>query len=61
MKLHPSVVERLIKIYTNYGGYREEHRLRDALAGIDLTEYTQKTGQQSTFLVLTEDVLKHTR
>ena len=60
MKLHPTVIEKLIKIYTNYGGYREEHRLKDALQRLQLTEYTQKTGHKDTFLVLTEDILKHT-
>jgi hypothetical protein len=59
LKLHNTVIEKLIKIYTNYGGYREEHRLRDALGAVDLSEYTQKTGNQNTFLVLTEDILKH--
>ena len=60
LKLHPTVIEKLIKIYTNYGGYREEHRLKDALQRLQLTEYTQKTGHKDTFLVLTEDILKHT-
>ena len=56
MQLHPSVIEKLLRIYTNYGGYREEHRLREELQKVDLTSYTQKTGSQNTFLVLTDDI-----
>ena len=56
MKIHPTVIEKLIKIYTNYGGFKEETRLRNELHKLDLTEYTQQTGPQKTFLVLTEDI-----
>ena len=56
MKIHPTVIEKLIEIYTNYGGFKEETRLRNELSKLDLTEYTQQTGGQRTFLVLTEDV-----
>jgi hypothetical protein len=59
MLLHPTVIERLIKIYTNYGGYREEHRLRNELAKLDLQPYEQQTGEQMTFLVLSEEVQKY--
>ena len=30
MRLHPSAVKRLLKICENYGGYREETRLKQA-------------------------------
>jgi hypothetical protein len=56
MQLHPTVIERLIKIYTTYGGYREEHRLRDELMKVNLSPYTQQTGEKSSFLVLTSDI-----
>jgi hypothetical protein len=56
MQLHPSVVDRLVKIYTTYGGYREEHRLREELKKVDLTPYDQKTGEKMSFLVLTDDI-----
>lgn len=56
MKIHPTVIEKLIEIYTNYGGFKEETRLRNELSKLDLTEYTQQTGGQRTFLVLTEDI-----
>ena len=56
MQLHPSVIERLVQIYTTYGGYREEHRLRDELTRVDLSPYTQQSGEKSSFLVLTSDI-----
>jgi hypothetical protein len=56
MQLHPSVIERLLKIYTTYGGYREEHRLRDELQKISLSPYTQQTGNKQSFLVLSSDI-----
>ena len=59
MKIHPTVIEKLVKIYTNYGGYREETRLREELSRLEWTEYTQQTGEQKTFLVLTEDIKSH--
>ena len=61
MKLHPTVIEKLVKIYATYGGFREETKLRNELTKVDLTSYTQQTGMQSTFLVLTEDIKKHNR
>jgi len=59
MLLHPTVIERLITIYTNYGGYREEHRLRNELSKLDLQPYEQQTGEKMTFLVLSEEVQKY--
>jgi len=61
MKLHPTVIEKLVKIYSTYGGFREETKLRTELTKVDLSSYTQQTGMQSTFLVLTEDIEKHNR
>lgn len=59
MKLHPSVIEKLVRIYSNYGGYREETKLKEELRKVDLSSYTQQTGNEDTFLVLTEDILRH--
>tara|TARA_B100000214_G_C23902708_1_gene597308 strand:+ start:112 stop:306 length:195 start_codon:yes stop_codon:yes gene_type:complete len=59
MKLHPTVVEKLIRVYTTYGGHREETKLRSELLRLDLTSYTQQAGGGDTFLVLTEDVIRH--
>jgi hypothetical protein len=59
LKLHPTVIEKLVRIYSTYGGYREETKLKEELRRVDLSSYTQQTGDEDTFLVLTEDILKH--
>jgi len=59
MNLHPTVIEKLVKIFTNYGGYREEHRLVEALNKLELSPYERQTGEQDTILVLTEDIQRH--
>jgi hypothetical protein len=59
MKLHPTVVEKLIRVYTTYGGHREETKLRAELLRLDLMSYTQQAGTGDTFLVLTDDVIRH--
>ncbi len=58
MKLHDSAIERLIKMFTTYGGYREESRLRNILKETDFSEYQRQTGGQETILVLTEDLVR---
>lgn len=58
MKLHPSVVEKLINLFQNYGGHPEENKLRTQLNTLDLTIYERKTGNQDMILVLTEDYVK---
>jgi hypothetical protein len=60
MRLHTTAIEKLIKLYSNYGGYPEERRLRQALLEMDLTEYKQQTGKKQSVLVLTEDYIKNT-
>lgn len=58
MKLHNSVIQKIIQIYTNYGGFQDEVRLRNALNSLDLTPYERKSTQnQEIILVLTEDYL----
>lgn len=57
MKLHPTVVEKLIKIYETYGGHREEVRLREKIKELEVEVYTQKQrNPPDTFVVLKEDV-----
>lgn len=58
MKLHDTAIERLIKMFTTYGGYREENRLREALKKTDFSEYQRQTRGQETILVLTEDLVR---
>ncbi len=60
MKLHTTVIEQLIRLYTNYGGYPEERKLRQALTEIDLDTYQQQTGTKQTVLVLESDLRKYT-
>lgn len=56
MKLHPSVIEKLLNIYVNYGGFSNETKLRQQLNKLDLTVYERKTTlNQEMVLVLTED------
>ena len=59
MRLHSTVIEKLLRIYANYGGYPEEKRLRQMLQEMDLTEYKQQTGQKQSILVLTEEYIKN--
>ena len=56
MKLHNTAVQNLIRIFTTYGGHREEHRLIRELAKVNFDVYTQQSGRQ--VLVLKEDVAK---
>ena len=56
MKLHNTAVQNLIRVFTTYGGHREEHRLIRELQKIDFQVYTQQTGNED--LVLTEDVAR---
>tara|TARA_Y100000592_G_C5394560_1_gene279928 strand:+ start:750 stop:929 length:180 start_codon:yes stop_codon:yes gene_type:complete len=56
MKLHHSVVERLLKIYDTYGGYRENTRLKKELVELDLSVYQQQTGDKNQILVETSDL-----
>lgn len=59
MKLHPSVVEKLIYIFENYGGHVDNTKLRQHLSNLDLSPYEKKTGDQQVILVLTEDMMKY--
>lgn len=59
MKLHSSVVEKLLYLYQTYGGFQDERKLRAHLDALDLTPYERKTtANQELILVLTEDYVK---
>ena len=60
MKLHTTVIEQLIRLYTNYGGYPEERKLREALTELDLNTYQQQTGTKQTVLVVESELRKYT-
>lgn len=59
MKLHHTLIERLIRVYTTFGGYRDEHKLREELAKLDLSEYTRQSGD--TILVETAELQKRSQ
>ena len=56
MRLHPSTIKRLLKIYENYGGYREETKLRQALERLDLSSYQQQEPPNAEVLVCSDDL-----
>lgn len=59
MKLHQSVIEKLVYYYKTYGGYKDERKLHEILNSLDLTVYERKTtANQEMILVLTEDYVK---
>lgn len=58
MKLHNSVVEKLLYYMQTYGGFENETRLRDHIEKLDLTVYERKTRGSEMILVLTDDYVK---
>ena len=46
MKLHDTLIEKLLKIYEINSGWKEEWKLKQALQNLDVTVYTQKTGKE---------------
>ena len=46
MKLHDTLIEKLLKIYEINSGWKEEWKLKQALEKLDVTVYTQKTGKE---------------
>lgn len=59
MRLHPSVVEKILYLYQTYGGHERDTKLRRLVQELDLTPYERKnTPGQEVILVLTEDYIK---
>ena len=56
MKLHDKTIERLIKLFTTYGGHRSEHRLKRELKNLGFSVYTKQSGEQ--ILVMTDELQK---
>ena len=54
MKLHETMVQKLIKVYEVNSGWTEEKKLIAALRNLDLSIYTQANGNQ--VLVPTEEL-----
>ena len=59
MKLHPSVVEKILYLCKTYGGFSDERKLKEYVQALDLTVYERKTTtNQEMILVLTEEYIK---
>lgn len=56
MLLHDTVIEKLIRLCDNYGGHREQTKLRQEFRRLSLTQYTQVSGNK--VLVLEDDLKK---
>lgn len=55
MKLHQTVVEKLLRVYDLHGGRQDNKKLVAELKNLDLSVYQQKENpKQEKFLVLTE-------
>lgn len=46
MKLHNTMIAKLIEVYTVNSGWAGEKKLNEALAKLDFTVYTQQDGTQ---------------
>lgn len=58
MKMHKSVIDKLIYFCQTYGGYEHEHKLRAKLNEIDLTPYERKElNIGEVILVMTNDYI----
>ena len=56
MRLHPTTIKRLLKIYETYGGHREETKLLEELSRLDLSVYQRTQGPQENVLVCTDEL-----
>lgn len=54
--MHGTLVERLLKLYAAYGGYREDTKLRDELNKLNVEIYERQTGEK--ILVETSEMQK---
>ena len=59
MKLHETLVQKLLKVYEVYSGWSEEKRLVAALRNLDITVYKQQNGNEE--LVSTEELYEQTK
>ena len=46
MKLHSTLIDKLLKIYEINSGWKEEWKLKQALQGLDITVYKQASGKE---------------
>jgi len=57
VKLHETLVQKLLKVYEVNSGWTEEKKLQGALRRLDMSVYTQQDGTQ--ILVPTEELAKY--
>ena len=43
MKLHQTLIEKLVNIFTTYGGWQGEKKLYDELGKLNIATYTQQS------------------
>ena len=46
MKFHPTLIEKLVKIMEVNSGWANESKLKKALASLNISVYTQQTGEE---------------
>ena len=46
MKFHGTLIEKLVKVMEVNSGWRDEKKLKTALANLNITVYTQQSGTQ---------------
>tara|TARA_R110001592_G_scaffold361584_3_gene672627 strand:+ start:7760 stop:7951 length:192 start_codon:yes stop_codon:yes gene_type:complete len=46
MKLHNTLINKLVKVMEINSGWRDEKKLKAALAALNIAVYTQQTGQE---------------
>lgn len=56
MKLHSTLIDRFIRVFTTYGGHKDEKKLREELSRIDIGTYTRSSGE--TILVEASELSK---
>jgi hypothetical protein len=58
MKLHQTVIDKLVRTYDLHGGRKDNNKLIAELLRLDLTPYQQKENPKAqSFLVLTETLV----
>lgn len=58
MKLHGTVMQKLLYLYEMYSGHTNEVKFKKALNELDFTPYERKENSQDVVLVLTSDYMK---
>ena len=56
MKIHHTVVDHLLNLVDQYGGFRENTKLREAFDKLDLSVYQRQKGDRDQVVVLTRDL-----